>query len=61
MLVDGSEGELLGGRGRGQAVEPVLEDGVDVAVGADADGQRAGTGRLEAGGRLRRSNPRQER
>ncbi len=50
MLVGGSKRELLGGLGRGQAVEPVLEDRVDVAVGADADEQRAGTGGLEAGG-----------
>src|SRR3989442_4878884 len=50
MLVGGSKRELLGGLGRGQAVEPVLEDRVDVAVGADANEQRPGTGSLEAGG-----------
>ena len=48
MLVDGSEGEGLGRLGRGQPVEPVLEDGVDVAVGANADGQGPGTGGLAA-------------
>ena len=52
MLVDGSEGELLGGLGERQAVEPVLEDRVDVTVGADADGQSPGTGGLEAGGAI---------
>jgi hypothetical protein len=48
--VGGSEGEWLGRLGWGQAVEPVLEDRVDVAVGAHADGQGPGTGGLEAGG-----------
>ena len=52
MLVGGSERELLGRLGLGQAVEPVLEDRVDVAVGADADDQSAGTGGLEAGGAI---------
>ena len=52
MLVGGSKRELLGGLGRGQAVEPVLEDRVDVTVGADADRQRPGTGGLEAGGAI---------
>ena len=48
--MDGSEGERLSGLGRGQTVEPVLGDGVDVAVGADADGQGASTGGLKPGG-----------
>ena len=50
MPVDGSEGEGLDRRGRGQPVESVLEDGVDMTVGADADGQGPSTGGLEAGG-----------
>jgi hypothetical protein len=39
-----------GGLARGEAVEPVLEDRVDVAVGAGADGLGPGTGGLEPGG-----------
>jgi hypothetical protein len=52
MLVDGSEGERLDGLRRGQPVEPVFEDRVDVAVGANADGQGPGTGGLEPGGAI---------
>ena len=46
----GREGKRLRRHGRRQAVEAVLEDGVDVAVGADADEQGPRTGGLEAGG-----------
>ena len=44
----GSEGEWLGGLGKRQAIEPVLEDRIDVAVGADTDRQGAGTGGFQA-------------
>src|SRR5439155_19042952 len=48
MFVDRSEGELRRGRGRGESVEAVLEDRVDVAVGARVDRAGAGAGGLEA-------------
>jgi hypothetical protein len=64
MLMDGSEWELLGGLGRRETVEPVLEDRVDVAVRADTDSEGAGAGgsrRAAPSRRLRRSKLRQER
>ena len=48
--MDGSERERLDGLRDRQAVEPVLENGVHVAIGADPDRQRAGTGGLETRG-----------
>src|SRR5262245_50735816 len=43
MFVDGEKGERRCGLGCRQAVEAVLEDRVDVAVGAGADGAGART------------------
>jgi hypothetical protein len=47
VFVDGGEGELRRGHGRGEPVEPVLEDRVDVAIGAGLDGVGPGAGRFE--------------
>jgi hypothetical protein len=64
MLMDRREGELRGGLERWQAIQPVLEDRIYVAIRAGADGHGASTGGLEAGGAVAaagRSRPRQER
>src|SRR3989441_7764626 len=47
MLVDRREGELRGGRGGREPIEAVLEDRVDVAVGARVDRAGAGAGGFE--------------
>ena len=52
MLVGWGEGELGSGRGGAEAVEAVLEDGIDVAVGAGAGGQGARTRRFQARGAI---------
>ena len=65
MLVDRRGPARRGGLGQGQPVEAVLEDRVDVPIGAGADGEGAGARGLEA--LVRRSaapsrkRPRQER
>src|SRR5206468_6813384 len=57
MFVDRREGELRRGRGRGESVEAVLEDRVDVAVGARVDRDGAGAGRLEPRGAVALGQP----
>jgi len=47
MFVDGGEGELPRGGRRPEPVEAVLEDGVDVTVGASLDSAGAGTSSLQ--------------
>src|SRR5712691_755191 len=47
MFVDRGEGELPYGLRPGEPVEPVLQDRVDMAIGAGLDGAGAGTGGLE--------------
>src|SRR5207245_10323832 len=49
MVGDRREGELRRGRRRGEPVEAVPEDRVDVAVGTRVDRAGAGAGRLEPG------------
>src|SRR5688572_10250619 len=47
VFVDGGEGELRRGGGRGEPVEAVLEDRIDVAIRARLDRDGAGAGGLE--------------
>src|SRR5437899_7565690 len=47
VFVDGGEGERRRGRRRGEPVEAVLEDRVDVAIGAGLDGAGPGARRFE--------------
>src|SRR5712691_1693376 len=47
MFVDRGEGELRYGLRPGEPVEPVLQDRVDMAIGAGLDGAGAGAGGLE--------------
>jgi len=49
LCVGGQERELGWGDRPGQPVEAMFEDGVDMPVGARADGDGPGTGGLEAG------------
>src|SRR5216684_6542569 len=48
VFVDGREGELRRGRGRREPIQAVLEDRVDVAIGARLHGAGAGAGGLES-------------
>jgi len=47
VFVDGGEGKRRRGRGRCEPVEAVLEDRVDVAIGAGLDGAGPGARRFE--------------
>src|SRR3990172_1237773 len=57
MVVGRGEGELRGGLRHGEAVEAVLEHGIDVAIGTGADDDRPRTGRLQPGLAIARAQP----
>lgn len=59
MGVHRGQGERRRRRRHGEAVEAVLEHGVDVAVGPGPDGDRTGAGRLQSGLAIALAEPEQ--